>query len=152
VVLYSPRGESEDLTPGGAGALIAARQALQVVIPRRAPPGVREPELHVAVVAGPAPLTAAVWQLLHLPCQAHDNRGDRDGTDKLGDQPDKSGDKPGDKHGDKPGDKKGGGSKGASSGKPSEPDRGGSSPVAGCALDSGASAPLALRTLVLASQ
>lgn len=81
VVMHSASGESEDLNSRNSfePAPLAPHTPRFFVVPRRSPPGVRETELRLLVVASQGPLSAAARGLLRLPCGvAHDGgRGDR---------------------------------------------------------------------------
>lgn len=74
VILYSPQGESEDLA-GAAGLRMSAGASQRFLIPRRAPPGVKETELRVYVVASAVPLSGAARGLLRLRCSASTDGG-----------------------------------------------------------------------------
>jgi len=76
VVLYAADGISEELTEKPGGAPLIPGHPLRVGVPRRAPPNVKETELHVFIVASAAPLSPHMHQLLRLPCGEPGRRGD----------------------------------------------------------------------------
>lgn len=133
-VLYAAAGASQELVldaqPNRDGGVIRFQ------VPRRAPPGVRETELRVVVVASSAKLSPWLRQLLRLPCVDADRRGDPDPEDRKA---------PKERKQDK--------ETSSGSGKPAEGGpRGGESGTAVCVSSHGITAPVTIRTLTIRSQ
>lgn len=132
-VLYAADGVSEELTGKPGGAQLLPGQSLRVVVPRRAPPSVKETELHVFVVASAAPLSTHVQKLLRVPCGTPGRRGDP--------EPEKEDAK---KSAD------GSASRSGTGAPPEGPPRGGGG-TASCMFAPGLGAPVVVRGLLLRS-
>lgn len=133
-VLYAAAGASQELVLDTQSSRDGG--VIRFQVPRRAPPGVRESELRVVVVASNAELPPWLRQLLRLPCVDADRRGDPDPEDRKA---------PKERKQDK--------ESSNGNGKPAEGGpRGGESATAVCASPIGLTAPVTIRTLTIRSQ
>lgn len=131
--LYSATGTSEELAGDDAATPVQPERPLRIVVARRAPPGVKEPELRVMLVASTVLIPPAIRQLLRLPCGVLGRRGDPEPEKPAKKAPPED-------------------QSSSSSGKPQEGGpRGGATAQAVCASPAELTATIALRALVLHS-
>lgn len=135
--LYSIAGASQELLVPDVATPLLANKRLYITIPRHAPPGVKENELRVFIIASLTPVGPLLRSLLRLPCGVQDRRGDPEPEKKTEPSTERSDGK----------------NSSSSSGKPEEGGpRGGDAQAAACVGPGGLAAQVTVQALLLRSQ